>query len=78
MSGDDEIGDDEVLLRRALARDLKPDGVNSSLWRSAELSVHRASLTSIEKIAAANPECVRIYSITAGGTSCGDGRRCAA
>jgi hypothetical protein len=60
-----EVADDEVLWRRAMPFDLKPDGTaNSNLWRSKEVSVHRASMTSLPTVTAASG-CAAVFAITA-------------
>ena len=69
---DDPIGDAELLWRRCVALDLKEDGsAKSSLWRTEEVSVHRAGLlpgdreTALTAIAATDG-CVAVFEVTAG------------
>lgn len=59
------IGDDEVLWRRVLPSDIKEDGSpNSGAFTTAELSVDRSGLTTLERIVEEYPQ-VFVFEFTA-------------
>jgi hypothetical protein len=60
------IADHEVLWRRVESALMQPDGTpQSNAFKTLELSVHRAGLTTLAQIARAYPG-VAIYAFTAG------------